>query len=452
MYGLRRYNEVMRHLFLCVSLLSLVSANYLRRWSALETGSEDQRNALTNSQRLAGWSTDEANLQPLKLDLRSPNGMQYLADVTIGGQTLSALYDTGSFDIITVNDLCDACKVPPELKLYRNTTSGTFEKGNSSLTGHWFAGGLLWAKQDFDKIHVGVANSFISVQLMPFLQVVHTDIRMWTENRSHFTTYVGLGHTDIVPGHSKTETQFKSLLELTGTQRFAICLDSEKTDTGHLTFNPTYSHLTAGFAATFKSVPVIGKSHWAVAVNSISYQNGVSKETRCAGDHRCIAIVDSGTSMIGLPSSQFPFVNRLIERVKSDCSNLDDLPDLVFELGQHKFALPPSAYVLRASWSDSYCYPAFLDFSMPSDNGDVWILGVPFLRHFYTVFDREALAIHIAEQGDGCEPIVPVQVANSSLVQPIGLAAKTRGLHPAVANIHEASGPSWERPREYLTV
>jgi len=390
---------------------------------------------------LGGNTVRKATPPPLKLTLHSPNGMQFFGEITIGEQTLSALYDTGSFDVITVSDLCGPCKVPRELKLYSNQTSMSFEKGDRSVKGHLFASGLLWAKQDFETIHIGPADSVISAERMPFWQVVHTDMRLWTRNRSFFSTYVGLGPGSIVPGIPKEEEQMKSLLEFIGTRRFAFCL---KSDTGYLIFNPAYDLAAPWFASTFRSVPVIGKNHWAVELKSVSVYNNSRIKSACTNGQTCVVIIDSGTSLIGVPPKYFEFMNELSKQMKDDCSNLDIMPDLVFELGNQKFALPASAYVMRSSWDRKYCYPAFMDFAMPTDKGDAWILGVPFLRHFYTVFDRDGPSIHIAGQTESCEPLGSPPTGSGSFLHPSDFPSKKmEDLWPVVANITDASGPSW---------
>merc|ERR1719335_259601 len=126
----------------------------------------------------------------------------------------------------------------------------------------------------------------------------------------------------------------KSLLELTDTKRFAICLEGND---GHLVFNP------------------------AVDMNSITYSLGGSSERACGMYRHCAAIIDSGTSLIAFPPRQFQFIDKLSKKLKDDCSNIDEMPDLIFDLGGQQIALPASAYVIRASFADNYCYPAFMD-------------------------------------------------------------------------------------------
>jgi cathepsin D len=425
-------------LILWSSLCCFASGSFLQHVAAHNTGS--QRNARSVNKNQGDVHESALSTPPLfKVPLHSPNGMQFVGDFTIGGQVTTALYDTGSFDIITASDLCSKCRTPPNLNLYSNKSSSTFKEGKTGVRGHMFTSGLLWARQDFETVHIGSADSVLSVDNTPFWQIVHTDMRLWTGNESTFSTYVGLGHGALVPGIPTEEPQMKTLVELSGTRRFAICLGANN---GELVFNPTHD-LTAT-AGMFRTVSVIGEHHWAVDMKSISYSIGGQGDSQCDGFHKCAAIIDSGTSLIGMPPRYYAFMEKITKMLKDDCSNLDKLPDLVFELGGQTFALPGYAYVIRATFADSYCYPAFMDIGMDSDTKDVWILGVPFLRHFYTVFDRDGPSLHIAEKGDECEPVGPAPpVASGSFLRPPGLAKLRRGLQPAIADISQASGPSW---------
>jgi len=205
----------------------------------------------------------------------------------------------------------------------------------------------------------------------------------------------------------------KSLLELSSTRRFAFCLEA---NTCQLVFSPTYDLRPS--ALMFQPVPVIGINHWAVEMNSVSATHEGKTTSRCVDGQKCVAIIDSGTSLIGVPPNAVNFVFEIIQQIKYDCSNLDKLPDLVIDLGGHKFAMPPSAYVVQlgeAGGKATRCLPAFTDFAMTSDQGTVWILGMPFLRHFYTIFDREEPSLYVAEQGDDCEPAAPKPTASKEV-------------------------------------
>jgi len=379
-----------------------------------------------------------------RLTLSNYKGVQYYAPITLNNQKMSAVYDTGSFEIMAISEACTVCKVANLLK-YDNKTSNTFVKGHRPIENHHFAGGLVVGRQDFETVHVGDVGKALVVKNMPFWQVIHTEMRVWMSNRARFTAIVGLGHRTSVPDAPEGSKPVPSLLERTDTNRFAVCLQRGPQNPGYIFFNPTSTKsFTAASVQTgmYKRIPVIGKNHWAVRLNEVSTTNGKVTEKRCGENQPCIAIVDSGTSLIGVPPMAVPMVMGLLKAIKQDCSNLNELQDLVFDLGGHKFVMPGAAYVVQFRVDKvRKCLPAFTDFDMMSGQGSVWILGMPFLRHFYTVFDRTEPSIYVAEQGDNCNPVAHNSTAshffNTSSFQHHTMQ------EPTIADTSEASLPSW---------
>lgn len=101
---------------------------------------------------------------------------------------------------------------------------------------------------------------------------------------------------------------------------------------------------------------------------------------------KCKFVVDTGTSVITGPHAKLqPLINK-IGNVSSDCSNVDSLPTLSFMLAGKPFTLEPSYYVLRltAANGQDECQLGM----QALDQAGLWILGDPFLRKYYTVFDR----------------------------------------------------------------
>lgn len=400
--------------------------------------------SLTQRRHLRGqtFKNDEFPL-PVQLKLANHWGVQYVAPVSIGGQTLQAVYDTGSFEVMAVSSQCASCKT--KMARYDNRSSATFWAGDYPAENHIFAGGEITARQDFETVRIG---SPLKVEKMAFWQVLDTDMKVWTQDKASFSAIVGLGHSPVVPmAHDDAQD---SLLHRANSQSFSLCLERGPANPGWLTINPSVDTSSANFRA----VPVIGKTHWAVQLTGASFEQSAM---HCTGPDSCVAIVDSGTSMIGVPPFAIGMVRGIANKVKFDCSNLRELPDLSLELAGQTFVMPPSAYVIRLAGTDEFpdgrCVPAFMDFDLSTDNGAVWILGMPFLRHFYTVFHRTTPAtLYIAEQGSKCTPGAGGSGNKSAYLHHHGLAdlpdhAQTRPLQqvgvPTIVDPGQAMSPVW---------
>merc|ERR1712139_140017 len=103
------------------------------------------------------------------------------------------------------------------------------------------------------------------------------------------------------------------------------------------------------------------------------------------------------------------------KRLKPDCSNMDAMPALSFELGGVTVELPPQAYIARmvgvippSIWEVltfrpkskivMQCVPLLIDMEdeMVTAHGPLWIVGMPFFRYYYTTFSFNTRQVHIA--------------------------------------------------------
>jgi len=128
-------------------------------------------------------------------------------------------------------------------------------------------------------------------------------------------------------------------------------------------------------------------SYWLIGTESF-YVNGQIIYKCLAG--YCPTVVDTGTSIIiGPPYMLDPLINA-IGPVAPDCSNLHSLPTIAFEINGNQFTLTPDYYVIKdggqceLAIESSYLITPFL------------ILGDPFLRAYYTVFDRDQSRVGFA--------------------------------------------------------
>lgn len=108
---------------------------------------------------------------------------------------------------------------------------------------------------------------------------------------------------------------------------------------------------------------------------------------RLCEDVGCQAAFDTGTAVLGGPKRVIDAVLTALS-VQKDCSNFNTLPTLGFAFPGFTLNLDPNDYVTK---TPEGCYPQFLAVETP-----LLLLGSPFLRRYYTVYDRESLRVGIA--------------------------------------------------------
>lgn len=120
--------------------------------------------------------------------------------------------------------------------------------------------------------------------------------------------------------------------------------------------------------------------YWQVQIKDIAINN---KPQNLCND--CQVAVDTGTSQLAGPTE---IINDLSARlnVKNDCSNYKDLPTLGFVMGDNILNLKPQDYVDKGN---DGCEVALMPLDVPPPNGPLFIFGDPFLRKYYTAYDRQ---------------------------------------------------------------
>jgi gastricsin len=350
-----------------------------------------------------------------KVTLYNFQNVQYHGRFTLGDQSFPAIYDTGSFEILVLAESCSGC--PHNLIKYDSSRSKTFQRGDAVTAEHHFGSGSVTSLKGLETARIGPIDSPLSQQGVHFWQIMKNEIPVWNENAA-FSGIVGLGHTDRIPEGYGDNGQDQTFLAELGISSFAICLQRKPIGgPGMLVVNPSVSYNTP----MFKTVPVLGEVHWGVEMYDLTVSGSYFNLCKPS----CGAIVDSGTSLIAVPQQVLERLSPLLSNIKEDCSNLHSLPSLEFSLGGHRFFLPPKAYVQQVNDADRQntsnsvwdviwgkkerknqvvCAPAFMQMEKQSQLGPVIILGMPFLRYHYTVFNRDMKALHIANANSDCTP------------------------------------------------
>jgi cathepsin D len=147
--------------------------------------------------------------------------------------------------------------------------------------------------------------------------------------------------------------------------------------------------------------------YWLISGSSIKV-NGEKVDGVCNFLTGCESVVDTGTSILAGPPDAMNKVIAKVGTVKEDCSNLASLPKLTFTFGGTDFELGPDFYVIKVHDPQSGKDQCQLGMQGINAGVPIWILGDPFLRKYYTVWDSEQQRVGFATAKQPTENTVVV--------------------------------------------
>mmetsp|Transcript_48375 Transcript_48375/g.124884 ORF Transcript_48375/g.124884 Transcript_48375/m.124884 type:complete len:419 (+) Transcript_48375:123-1379(+) len=167
--------------------------------------------------------------------------------------------------------------------------------------------------------------------------------------------------------------------------------------------------------------PVTTPGYWQVQMSDVMLAK--APLGLCSGESKCQVAVDTGTSLLAGPSD---VVAMLVEKlaVASDCSNLDSLPDLQFVVSGHVMSLAAEDYVAQ---NGGTCTLGLMALDIPPPRGPLFIFGDPFLRKYYTAYDRKNLRVGFALARHTAQSLLAVKTSRRTL-RGYAHAAALRGL------------------------
>lgn len=365
----------------------------------------------------------------------------YWGKVQVGtpAQTFSLIFDTGSGHLILPSSYChsNACKAHSR---FRRSTSQTANDINTN-------GEVVAPGQMRDQLTVSFGTGEVSgVFVEDLVCFEDSNSSLDPENSGEcfnmrfiaatamsedpfkdfvFDGIMGLGLSSL----SQTE-HFNFLHVLSNhprvrdsghAQTFAIFLGLYEHEQSELTLGG-WSDQRLKVEEEIKWTPVLHPElgHWLIRVKSISVDGEVID---FCSDGQCQGVVDSGTSLVSLPTQVFPEVYEMLRHqapVDGICGS--DGPKLQIELDGLNITLDPQDYAHLMSskksttpdwgssreWTandtrrDKICKPLFMAMDFEGELSKLFILGEPVLRKYYTIYDAEAkrVGFGLAEHRD----------------------------------------------------
>lgn len=315
---------------------------------------------------------------------------EYYGPITIGTppQTFMVIYDTGSSNLWVPSSKCNgelfpACKNHSK---FDASKSHTYHDVGTRLILP-YGSGVCSGTLANDVVGFGGYN----ITNATFGQITIEPGQVWVE--SPFDGICGLAYPAIaMPAANPPPPPFDDLMKMgvLAKNEFSFFLstqhDSHK-ETSALILGGTDQTYYSGSFSYFPAQKYEGlMAYWLIHGSDIEVGGTSMGSCKDVVGH-CNFVVDTGTSVITGPHTK---INPLLEKignVSTDCSGVDSLPTLTFVFGGKKFDLGPDFYVIKlADGAGGYECEIGI---MALDQLGLWILGDPFLRKYYTVFDRQ---------------------------------------------------------------
>jgi hypothetical protein len=153
------------------------------------------------------------------------------------------------------------------------------------------------------------------------------------------------------------------------------------------------SSLFLGSIRYYNVVP--GRKHWALNLKKVCVGDWCSSDCATFG---CVAVPDTGTSLISGPEVQISQIESRIGTINSDCTGVSNLPVLSFYIENDRYTLTGSEYVFKfVDAGRAECSKGLFGMTMPPEFGQMWILGDLFLKKYFSVFDVGNNKVGLAE-------------------------------------------------------
>ncbi|XP_047582776.1 chymosin-like [Lutra lutra] len=298
---------------------------------------------------------------------------QYFGKIYIGTppQEFTVVFDTGSSDLWVPSVYCKSYACQSHHR-FDPAKSSTFQNLNEPLSIQYGTGSM----QGFLGLDTVTVSNIVDPQQTVGLSTKEPG-NVFTY--SEFDGILGLAYPTLASEYSVPVFDNMMQKHLVARDLFSV----------YLSRNGQGSMLTLGaidpsyYTGSLHWVPVTVQEYWQFTVDRVTV-NGVV----VACDGGCQAILDTGTSMLVGPSSDILNIQTAIGATQDqygvfdiNCGNLNNMPDVVFEIHGQKYPLPPSAYT---NTDMGFCSSGF----QGEGDSQLWILGDVFIREYYSVFDR----------------------------------------------------------------
>lgn len=283
---------------------------------------------------------------------------QYFSEIEIGtpAQTFKVVLDTGSSNLWVPSSECGSIACYLHNK-YDSSSSSTYKKNGSDFEIRYGSGSLSGFVSQ-DTVQIGD----MKIKKQDFAEATSEPGLAFAFGR--FDGIMGLGYDTI--SVNKIVPPFYSMINqgLLDEPVFAFYLGNTANGDGDDSEAVFGGIDKDHYTGKMTKLPLRRKAYWEVDLDAISFGDQTAELDNTG------VILDTGTSLIALPSTLAELLNKEIGAKKGfngqysvDCKKRDELPDMSFTLTGHNFTIGPYDYILEVQGS---CISSFFGTSYGS--------------------------------------------------------------------------------------
>jgi len=323
---------------------------------------------------------------------------QYYGVIHIGTppQEFQVIFDTGSSNLWVPSTHCKLTNIACLLHKKYDSKSSSSYKPDGEEFAIQYGSGSLSGFCSVDSVEV----AGVWVQNQKFAEAVEEPGLTFVAAK--FDGILGLGYPTIAVNHilppinnMMTQSQLSA-----GIFAFFLNRTANAEDGGEISIGGVDE---SRFTGDFNWNDVTRQAYWQIKMDNFEVQG---KNVSACGqtDQGCQVIVDSGTSLLALPTDLAEAVNHAIGAFKFangeyvvPCRHMDTMPNIDFTLNGVVYSLTPDDYVMKiAAEGQTQCISGFMGMDIPPPAGPLWILGDVFMGKYYTAFDFDTNRVGFA--------------------------------------------------------
>jgi len=307
-----------------------------------------------------------------RVPLSNYYNMEYYGIINIGTppKEFKVLFDTGSSNLWIPSIDCKTCN---NKITYNYNESSSYESNNDTFEINYVSGKVSGISNIDNVIFAGynISNqSFAEVKNVTGLGEIYT--------LSEFDGILGMGFDDISIGKVITPFHNLYLQGLISDQIFAFYLGSDIE--GELSIG---EYNTKYVNSKISWIPLSIVGYWQFTIDS--YDFIIENSRRFNLNTNVEAILDTGTSLITVPTYAFNYIKYLFD------AKLDDNGLYIVNCNKHRnmvMSLTINNEIFTIDYNDliinnkDMCVLAIEEYDNP-----IWILGDVFIRKYYSIFD-----------------------------------------------------------------